>query len=409
MTSASASVKKVSKKSTATKGGKPKKTITKKASTKKDTSKAATTKSHDKKLSKVVKGLNKSRATTPKKSRASTPKKTKATTPKKSKATTPKKSRTTTPKKRSKKEKKPKVQLDDTAVIITGVEDDLQKLLRDNVSKELLIELLECNNVKIAKSSKKDVVVKSILDQSLKKGVSVVRDSISKETASLVVAELKGSEPNAPNNKGELQKELKEQLNAAGSFTDALKKLKVSTVDKVSEELGFTEDGTADEKVEGLVEETTLLGVRRLFDRTSYNFVKEVAQKADLSIKGQKEHLIARFLGQAHRPWLDDAKVPEKEKREKGEKKEKAPGPDPKLIKAGISDLELHQYFVKDLENYITENALRKGHNKKENVKIISAFLKGDQSVLAVNSKKAGGKRKRETEENESNKKQKTA
>eukprot|EP00818_Percolomonas_sp_WS_P006485 CAMPEP_0117444872 /NCGR_PEP_ID=MMETSP0759-20121206/5485_1 /TAXON_ID=63605 /ORGANISM="Percolomonas cosmopolitus, Strain WS" /LENGTH=381 /DNA_ID=CAMNT_0005236993 /DNA_START=69 /DNA_END=1214 /DNA_ORIENTATION=+ len=350
-----------------------------------------------------------------------------AKTVKASKTTKRQTTKKVTTKKSSEKKQRPKkekVEKDPTAVVIADVEDNLEMLFKNHVSKELLVELLQCNNVKVLSQFKKDNVVAKLMETTMARGQQVVvDDKLSKKTLNAFIAEVKGSEAAHPNNKGELRKELRQLIEAANGFDEAVKKLKVETIDAICEDLGFKEDGDRKDKVEGLTDETRLLGAKALFDRVQYRYMQDLCEKCGLSKKGQKEHLVARFLGQSYRFLLDDAKVPPKEKKEKSEKgkkkekkekkeKPKAETPDVSKIQQGVSDLELHQYYTAQLQQYLKDNELKKGKNKKEMVKIIQSFLNGDESVLQKNQvPKTNKKRKRgaETEDNAANKKQKTA
>lgn len=301
----------------------------------------------------------------------------------KSKKESSKKSDASEPAKDSKKDETPKG---------PKFENQFDKML-DALKNDLLHELLEANNTKLAKNSGKKKLVEAFIKVSTDNGRKFFFEKLGEDKDLMKQVATSFGEVDH-DSKSRFVTDLKKKYDELGQV-EFFKKQTVDTLNKFCSMLGFKEeDSSKDDLIAALGEELQANGALRAFEGMKKEFLVDVAKSLEIESKGGKTLLVKRIVGQVFAHFLEETQE-EEEKKDKDSKKKDKPAVEKKPIEKGITSEELYQYYTEELAEYAGKHNLSKSGTKKELIKRIKNFLNMTPEELAKSQEKKKKKRRR--------------
>lgn len=294
-------------------------------------------------------------------------------------------------KKEAKAEKK-----DDVLAVDRG---DIEKVL-DQLTNELLKELLLGHNMKKPKNTPKKNNIKEILDLAAKKGQATLFANLDKDTLKAALETLSKEELDH-DNKSKMLTDVKKHFSDKG-HKDFFKALNKETLVKFAAALEFEEEEASKEELENALEEEILIaGLREVLNKMAKEFIVDAAKELNLAHSGSKKAVETRILAIAY-PHLADEEDDDKKKGEK--KEEKKVQTDVSKINKDSTFEDLYQYYQKDLHDWCESNGLKKTGTKKDLIHRMLKFFK-DPEDKTVKPQKKGEKVQKKKKKSEAQKK----
>jgi len=253
----------------------------------------------------------------------------------------------------------------------------------EGLTKDLLEELLEGNNLKYKKSLTKAKLAAFVTEKAEKKGTDLLYASLEKETLRAALTDLDKTPEH--DSKTKMLKEFKEGWKKKG-LEDYLEGLTVDTLKLIAADLCFeVESDKVEDFVEQIGDEIDILGMKKYFGVMAKVFMEDCANALKVKSIGSKKVLIDRVLSVAFTHLSDE----EKKKEKKGKKSKSKREPDYDIIKDGVDyDTLFQEFFHHELVQYCKDNGLLANGRRRDVINRILAFLGGDEITTKPGKKK---------------------
>jgi len=298
---------------------------------------------------------------------------------------------TTKEKKDAKKETKTETKKEEPITVDRG---DITKVFEE-LTNQLLIELLSGNNVKKPKNTPKAKNIKEILDVAAKKGQNELFANLEKDALKAALETLSKEELDH-DNKSKMLIEVKKHFTDKG-HKEFFKALNKETLVSFAAALEFEEEEANKEELESAIEEEILIaGLREMLGKMAKEFIVDAAKELNLPHSGSKKAVETRILAIAY-PHLADEEDDDKKKKEKKEGTKTAT--DVSKINKDSSFEDLYQYYTKDLHDWCETKGLKKTGTKKELINRMLKYFKDPEDKTVRPQKPGDGKKKRKKSE----------